>query len=389
MLMLAVLKRILIGRINEGSALLLLVLLLLFPLGCGLRGTNGGRGGGGEQEFEYARGLRVEKQEGYVTVEVKDPWNGGVLQRYILVERGKEVEPKSLPEGTLIRIPLRRVVVYSSVHVGMMDALGGADAIIGVCEGEYIGVKTVRKRLRGGGVVDLGMSSSPDVERMLDLETEVVIASPFRNGGYGQLEKTGIPIIECADYMEAHPLGRVEWLRFFGLLLGKEAEAEAVFKETATRYEALVKRVENVEYRPHVFAELPYGGTWWVSPAGGYMACLFRDAGAEYVFGGKEGSEALPLSAETVLDEAIDADFWLIKYNREEPLTYGSLAGEHPSYPLFEAFKKHQVFACHTGQRAYYEEVPLHPDWLLEDFIGIFHPEILPEYTLRYYMPLP
>jgi iron complex transport system substrate-binding protein len=354
-----------------------------------LRKKDQGRVGGTEQEFKYARGLWIEKQEGFVTVEVKDPWKGGILQRYVLVERGAEIEQKSLPEGTIIRIPLRRVVVYSSVHVGMMDVLGGTDAIIGVCEGEYIGVETVRQRLRAGVVADLGMSSSPNVERMLELETEAVIASPFRNGGYGQVEKTGIPVIECADYMESHPLGRVEWLYFLGLLLGKEAEAEAVFKETATRYESLVKRVEEVAYRPHVFAELPYGGTWWVSPAGGYIAWLFRDAGAAYVFGDREGSEAFPLSAETVLDEAIDADFWLIKYNREEPLTYASLASEHPSYRLFKAFQKRRVFVCHTGQRPYYEETPLHPDWLLEDFIGIFHPELLQEHTLRYYTPLP
>ncbi|MDR3129596.1 MAG: ABC transporter substrate-binding protein [Tannerellaceae bacterium] len=371
------------------QAFLCIVSLLLFPSGCGLRKKDQDRVGEEGLSFVYAKGLWIQKGESYVTVEVKDPWNGGVLQRYVLVERGMEVALKSLPKGTVIRIPLRRVVVYSSVHVGMMDVLGGTDVIIGVCEGEYIGVETVRERIREGKIADLGMSSSPNVEKMLDLEMEVVIASPFRNGGYGQVEKTGIPIIECADYMESHPLGRVEWLRFFGLLLGKEAEAETVFRETAVRYEALVKRVEGVEHRPRVFAELPYGGTWWASPAGSYMACLFKDAGAEYVFENREGSEALPLSAETVLDEAIDADFWLIKYNREEPLTYASLASEHSSYQLFEAFKKHQVFACHTGQCPYYEEIPLHPDWLLEDFVGIFHPELLQGHTLRYYTPLP
>lgn len=119
------------------------------------------------------------------------------------------------------------------------------------------------------------------------------------------------------------------------------------------------------------------------------MARLFQDAGAEYVFGNREGTEALPLSAETVLDEAIDADFWLIKYNREEPLTYASLGSEHPSFSLFEAFRKKQVFACHTGRSPYYEETPLHPDLLLEDFIRIFHPELLPAHAPHYYLPLP
>ncbi|MDR3137325.1 MAG: ABC transporter substrate-binding protein [Tannerellaceae bacterium] len=370
-------------------ALWCIVSVCVFLSSCGLRKKDQSKVGEEGLSFEYAKGLWIEEQEGYVTVEVKDPWNGGVLQRYVLVERGKERPVESLGLGTVIRVPLRRAVVYSSVHVGMMEALGVTDAIVGVCEAEYIGVETVRQRIREGAVADLGVSSSPNVERMLELETEAVIASPFRDGGYGSVEKTGIPVIELADYMEAHPLGRVEWLRFLGLLLGKEVEAEAVFKETAARYEALKSRVEGVEYRPRVFAELPYGGTWWVSPSGGYMAWLFRDAGAEYVFEDREGSEALPLSAETVLDEAIDADIWLIKYNREEPLTYTSLAGEHPSYRLFDAFKKRQVFACHTGQCPYYEEVPLHPDWLLADFIEIFHPELNGGHTLRYYTPLP
>jgi iron complex transport system substrate-binding protein len=344
----------------------------------------------GEHPFSYACGLQVEKENGYTVVEVHDPWNGGTLQRYVLVKRDEETDQtKELPEGTILKIPLRRIVVYSSVHAGMIDALGEIGAIIGVCEGEYMGLAAIRQGLLSGTVADLGMSASPNIEQMLALEAEAVIASPFQNGGYGQVEKTGIPIIECADYMEAHPLGRVEWLLFFGLLLDKEEEAKDVFEKTAERYEALSERVKEVEHRPRVFAELPYGGTWWVSPAGGYMACLFQDAGAEYVFGNREGTEALPLSAETVLDEAIDADFWLIKYNREEPLTYASLEDEHPSYPLFDAFKKRQVFACHTGLRPYYEETPLHPDMLLADFIGIFHPDLLPAHSPRYYMPLP
>ena len=97
------------------------------------------------------------------------------------------------------------------------------------------------------------------------------------------------------------------------------------------------------------------------------------------------GAGSTPLAFETVLDRAIHADMWLIKYNQSGDMTYGDLRAEYAPYENFDAFKNRRIYSCNTGLVPYYEEFPLHPDYLLKDLIWVFHPELLPGYSPRYY----
>ncbi|MDR2968610.1 MAG: ABC transporter substrate-binding protein, partial [Tannerellaceae bacterium] len=227
----------------------------------------------------------------------------------------------------------------------------------------------------------------PNVEKMIEAGTEYVIASPFQNSSYGPVEKMGIPIIEGADYMEAHPLGRTEWIRFYGLLFDKEEVADSLFRATERRYLELKELAARVTDRPTVVSEKRFGSTWYVPAGESYIAHFFADAGADYQFSDLPGSGSTPMTFETVLDRAIHADLWLIKYNQTEDMTYNELRREYTPYENFDAFKKQSIFGCNTGRVPYYEEFPIHPDYLLKDLIFIFHPELLPGYTPRYYLP--
>ncbi len=163
--------------------------------------------------IRYAQGIKILRHEGYTTVEVKDPWEKGqLLQRYILVGRDKPL-PGNLPAGTVVRVPLQNVAIYTSVHASIVDLLGETGRIAGVCEPRYMDTPAIQEGLRMGKITDLGEATAPNVEKMIEIGTESVIASPFQNSSYGPVEKTGIPIIEGADYMESHPLGRTEWCR--------------------------------------------------------------------------------------------------------------------------------------------------------------------------------
>jgi iron complex transport system substrate-binding protein len=222
---------------------------------------------------------------------------------------------------------------------------------------------------------------------MIEAGTEYVIASPFQNSSYGPVEKMGIPIIEGADYMEAHPLGRTEWIRFYGLLFDREELADSLFRATERRYLELKELAARVTDRPTVVSEKRFGSTWYVPAGESYIAHFFADAGADYLFSDLPGSGSTPMAFETVFDHAIHADLWLIKYNQTEDMTYNELRREYTPYENFDAFKNRNIFGCNTGRVPYYEESPIHPDYLLEDLIFIFHPELLPGYTPRYYMP--
>ncbi|MDF9829960.1 ABC transporter substrate-binding protein [Parabacteroides sp. PF5-6] len=338
--------------------------------------------------IHYAQGIEILHFDGYKTVEVKDPWEEGqLLQRYILVGRDKPL-PGNLPAGTVVRVPLQKVAVYTSVHAAIIDLLGESHRIVGVCEPRYMDTPAIQEGLRAGRITDLGEANAPNVEKMIEIGTEYVIASPFQNSSYGPVEKIGIPIIEGADYMEALPLGRSEWIRFYGLLFDKEELADSLFRATEERYLALKELVAPIDHRPTVVSEKKFGSSWYVPAGDSYVAHFFADAGADYLFKELPGAGSTPMAFETVLDRAIHADLWLIKYNQAEDMTYDELRTEYTPYEHFDAFKNQKIFGCNTGRVPYYEEFPIHPDYLLKDLVAVFHPELLPGYTPRYYVPL-
>lgn len=335
--------------------------------------------------IQYARGFTIQHFDDYTKVEVRDPWDTTrLLQRYLLIDRN-ETAPAALPKGTIVRIPVDRVVVYTSVHASIIDQLGELSRIIGVCEPRYMDTPGIQEGLKEGRIFDLGEATSPNVEQMIECEAEVVIASPFQNSSYGPVEKLGIPIIEGADYMESLPLGRTEWLKFYGLLFDKEAVADSIFRQTEQRYLALKELAAHVEHRPTVFTEKKFGASWFVPGGQSNIGNLLNDAGADYIFKDIPGSASQPLAFETVLDKAIHAEYWLMKYNQKENLTYKALETEYSPYHNFDAFKQRNIYGCNTGYAPYYEEFPLHPDYLLKNMIWIFHPELLPGYEPRYY----
>lgn len=335
--------------------------------------------------IQYAQGFTIRHFEDYTMVEVRDPWDSTrLLQRYLLVDRDKPA-PRDLMKGTIVKVPVKNIVVYTSVHAAIIDQLQEADKIIGVCEPRYMDTPSIQEGLKAGKIADLGEATAPNVEKMIEIGAELVVASPFQNSSYGPVEKIGIPIIEGADYMEFLPLGRTEWIRFYGLLFGKSRMADSLFKETERAYLSLKELTAHVDKRPSVLSEKKYGSSWYVPAGDSYMAHLFADAGADYIFKDLPGAGSTPLAFETVLDKAIHADLWILKYNQATEMTYNDLRSEYAPYGNFDAFRNRRIYACNTGVIPYYEEFPLHPDYLLKDLIWVFHPELLPEYSPRYF----
>ena len=367
----------------------LLVLLGLLLCSCS------GKHAGIRQELRatdtirYARNLHIAYYDDYVSVRIRDPWDTlRQRQHYVLVDRDKP-RPANLPaDGIVICIPVEKAVIYTSVHTAIAEQIGALDRVCGVCEPQYITSPEVLRRIEAGQIADLGVSTSPNVEKIIDIGTELIVASPFENSGYGSAEKLGIPIVEAADYMENHPLGRTEWVLFYGLLLGHRDAAERVFAETARHYEALREMAAGVKSRPTVLLERKYGASWAVPSGGSYIGVLHADAGADYIFRGYPGAKSVHLTFEEVFDRAGEADCWFLKYDTRTPLTYRLLQEEYQPYANFRPWKERNIFACNTITSTYYEDITLHPDLVLEDLIALYHPDLLPGHRQRYYFPL-
>jgi iron complex transport system substrate-binding protein len=337
----------------------------------------------------YARGFQIESHSDFKLVSIKNPWHSDKrLQTYILISRNKEL-PRELPEGIVVRTPLERTVVFSSVVCGMLNELNVLSSLAGVAEPEYIDIPFIQSGITNGAIQNIGRASHPDIEKLLLLDPEAVITNPVNEAGAGSLDKLTAPAIPCLEWMENHPLGQAEWIRLLGLLFDKPALADSLFFATVRAYNNLKVLTDTVHYRPTVFAEKKYGDFWYMPGGKSYFAYLLHDAGADYVFGDNENTGSLPFAFETILDRAGKADFWLFKYYGSKDVTYSQLASEYANYTLFDAYKNRNIFACNTFKTPdYYQELPLHPDRILRDLIAVFHPELLPDYQARYYFRL-
>jgi ABC-type Fe3+-hydroxamate transport system, periplasmic component len=234
--------------------------------------------------LKYAKGVKIEYFKNYTQVSVVNPWDTTkLLQNYILIDRN-EPKPENLPAGTIIKVPINNAIVYTSVHTSILEALESVDLIAGVCEVEYIDSKEIKNLVKEGKIADCGVSNTPNIEKIIEKNGEIIIASPFENSNYGQAEKLGIPIFEAADYMENTPLGRAEWVKVYGLLSGRKEMADSIFAVTEKNYNQLKKLANNGEKKPRLLAERKYGSAWFVPAGYSYMGELYTDAGADYIY---------------------------------------------------------------------------------------------------------
>ena len=336
--------------------------------------------------FKYTTLLTVVHHQDYTEATLKNPWKEGMtLHRYLLVPANGEL-PEELPEGTVVRTPLSRSVMFTTVHCAMLMSLGKEDCISGVADLKYIKIPWIQEQVKNGRIMDVGEGMSPVVEKIIDQRPDALFLSPFENsGGYGRLEEIGIPIIECAEYMETSPLARAEWLRFYGMLFGCEAKADSLFAVVDSSYCAL-KRLSTVNKT--ILVDKVTGSVWYVPGGNSTLGQMIHDAGGLYPWASDEHSGSVSLPFEAVLEKAGEADIWLFRYSSDHDISYQELLSEHHGYNQFKAFRDKQVYGCDVERSLFYEESPFRPDWLLNDFIRIFHPEQEGLGPLRYYKPL-
>lgn len=364
------------------------IVFALSLLSCGGR-TARLFGSGDSITFKYATLPQIVEYDGFTVVTLANPWKEGkALHTYVLVPRDVEV-PVHLPKGTVIRTPLQKAVVFTTVHSSLLMSLGCQDKIAGVADLKYIKIPWIQEQVKLGRIVDCGDGMSPVIEKIIDLHPDAILLSPFENsGGYGRLEEIDIPLVECAEYMEVSPLARAEWMRFYGLLFGCQEKADDLFAEVDRNYNTLKQQAEKTGRGRSVLVDKQVGSVWYVPGGRSTIGQMIQDAGGQYPWADDPHSGSLPLPFETVLVNAQDAEVWMFRYDSEQPLALDQFQAEKEGYDQFEAFQTGEVYGCNVRTTLFYEESPFRPDWLLGDFIQIMHPGIKGMAPLRYYKRL-
>jgi iron complex transport system substrate-binding protein len=342
-------------------------------------------------QLDYAKGFTVNTLEnGVRLVDVADPQQDEdkmpVSYHFALVEKGSGAE---VPDGyTRVEVPVERTIVMTMLQLSNFMALDAYDEVKGITGTKNLYDKEILARVKAGRIVTIGMEGNFDTELILAAHPEVIFISPFKRGGYDAIKETGITLVPHLGYKEAHPLGQAEWVKYVGLFLGKEKEAEVQFEGVKQRYLALAEKVAQTKERPTVFSGEMHGGNWFAVGGKNHLAQMFRDAGAEYILK-DDNTGGVPIEYEQMYATAANADYWRILNSFPGEFSYDALKASEPRNALFKAFKEKHVIYCNMKQTPYYEETPVRPDLLLEDLVAIFHPELVRAgYQGRYYQLL-
>lgn len=370
---------------------LIFISLLIVSLvsSCGNGSVHSQGEAGDTLKLKYAEHISIVKYDGYSVVKLADPWNEGkTLHTYVLVPSDEEL-PSNLPKGTVVRTPLTKAVITTSVHCGLVMQFGKSSNIAGVCDLRYINLPWIQKQCSEGKIENCGSGLAPTLEKIIDCGADAILISPFQNnGGYGRLEEWGKPIIETADYMETSALGRAEWMKFYGMLFDAEAEATAMFNTVEQDYIQLKKLAQTSKIRLSVLMDKKISSVWYVPGGKSTIGGLIKDANAVYPFSANNASGSVPLPFETVLEKSGNADVWLFRYNSGQAATLQSLGQEYSGYQQFKAYKTKEVYGCNTAINTFYEDTPFRPDLLLRDFIIITHPDIKGLGATKYFVKL-
>ena len=373
-------------------SLLLYSCVAVSLLSCGRRTAAEPQTAGDSLFMKYSTLLSIAEYDGYTLATIKNPWKPGkLLHRYVLVDRGERIVDRgeSFPDATVIEVPIQRAAVFTTVHCALLTEFGLGDRIVGVADSKYIKIPYIHEQIAKGRIVDCGNGLNPVVEKIMDVKPDVIMLSPFENsGGYGKTEEIGIPLIECAEYMETSPLGRAEWMRFYGLLFGVGEKADAMFHEVDSCYTALKQQATEAGEGRSVIVDKVVGSVWYMPGGHSTIGQMIQDAGGRYPWANDEQSGSLALPFESVLERGGESDVWMLRYSSDHEWDYRELLSGHQGYGQLRAFREKEVYGCNVEQSKFYEETPFHPNYLLNDFIQILHPDIIGTSSLRYYKKL-
>lgn len=340
-------------------------------------------------QVQHAQGFAVDYSGAYPTLLLH---GSADTTRYALLPNGAS-PPKTASSATVpIRTPVQRLVVTSTTHLGLVELLDARDCLVGIGQADYVYDDDIRSRAEQGQLQEVSAGGNLNIEAILALQPDLVMvsASPgVATSQYQPLISAGIPVIVNAEWQEASPLGKAEWVKLLAVLLGKETLANQRFEQIAATYDSLRRQVPPTASPPLVITGSPFQGAWYVPGHNSYVGQLLRDARATWPGEGDSAAVSFNLALETLYPYGLRADYWI------NPGTYqrrSELGEKDERLTSFLPYQRGEVYGQNrrvsdSGGNDYYESGAVRPDRVLADLIEIFHPEVL-NHALYYYRKL-
>ena len=337
-----------------------------------------------KNEVHYAKGFSIENYEGYSIVTVKNPWPKATKTYKYILQKKNGIVPDSLKQNMIISVPIKTIVVTSTTHIPSLEMLDEVNTLIGFPHCDYISSEKVRARIAAKKIKELGNNHDLNTEVLLDLQPNVIIGYGIdnKNPTLDNLQKSGLKVMLNGDWNEETPLGKAEWIKFFGALYGKQKQATELFTKIEKDYLKTIEIAKRATSTPTILAGDMFEDRWYLPKGTSWGSLLLKQANSKYLWEETNGTGSLSLSFETVFEKAKNADIWITSGQFS---SLKEMTDLNPHYAKFDAFKNKNVYSFSgkkgkTGGILYYELAPNRPDIVLKDLVKILHPELLSNY---------
>tara|TARA_B100000809_G_scaffold9024_1_gene8627 strand:- start:28106 stop:29245 length:1140 start_codon:yes stop_codon:yes gene_type:complete len=366
-----------------------ILLLIIFAFSCKKEILKIDKKTTSKSTIKYAKGFDIINENGIKKLIIKSAYqNSQDVFEYEIHEKKSNtiIDYKRI----VIKVPVEKIVVTSTTHIPMVELLNEESSIIGFPYAKYVSSEKTRKLIDAGNITEIGKESSLNTEILLDLQPELVVGYSVSSADKSltTVQKAGIPVIYNGDWLEETPLGRAEWIKFFGVLFDKENQADSIFNTIENNYLEAKKIALKSNKKQTILSGAIMSKDIWNLPAGdSFVAQFLKDANLNYLWKNSKGKGSLSLSFESVFDTGRNADFWIAPgyFSSKEQLLQSNQI-----YAEFAAFKNNKIFTPstkkgETGGVIYYELAPTRPDLVLKDIIKITNSNLLPNYKLTFF----
>lgn len=334
---------------------------------------------------KYAKGFHIEYYDNYKILEVNNPWDtASVMYRYLLIPKGMK-NITTVAESVIIETPINSIACLFTTQLAFIKKLGVTNKLTGMSRVKYVKDSTIKVKIEKGEIMLFGEPENPNSEKLIAIDPDILMVSPFRDNKYQHIESAGIPLAVNGSYMETTPLGRAEWIKFMAYFFEMEDDANKIFNEIEKQYLEVKSKVSDIDSKPSIFTGRKFSQVWHVAGNNSYMANYLKDAGFDYIWKDLEVNGSIPYEFESVYKKCAYADYWSFIEYKDNRISYSQIKKGFSPYADFDAFKNKHIIICNSKETPYFETGILEPHLVLSDFVKIAHPDILPDYKPKYF----
>lgn len=310
-------------------------------------------------ELDYAKEFAIDEyKDGYRLISISDG------SRFLVVPEGKEAPDDLESDIVVLNQPVDHIYLAATAVMDMITSIDALDAIrLSGTKSSGWYIEEAKEAMEEGSILYAGKYSAPDYERIVSEGCRLAIENTMINHApevREKLEKFGIPVFLDYSSYETHPLGRVEWVKLYGVLLGKEEQAERAFDGEETAFEDAI--CGEPTGKTVAFFFITTNGAVNVRKSSDYIPKMIELAGGTYVFDSlgdaQSRSSSVTMQMEEFYAAAQDADYLI--YNSSIDGEVGSideLLGKSSLLGDFKAVQEGNVFC--TTKNLYQESMSI------------------------------